>query len=176
MPAPAGVEPDGRDLTAVLTRGAASPHDELMLFDNEDVMAVRTQRWKYVAATYYHGVLAQISVRKQGLTDSLQLYDMAHEFAEEYSAASHHPEVVKDMQARLQRARDRFAPLRTHAAVASPAASLPATSGSPPRQDWVMRSSDQTRCRCSISLTLVARTPVERADQSMVLPPSAPIV
>jgi hypothetical protein len=35
---------DGRDISAVLTRMAGSPHDQLVLFDNEDVVGIRTQR------------------------------------------------------------------------------------------------------------------------------------
>ena len=52
-PLPAGVTLDGLDITDVLLAGAPSPHDELVLFNNEDVAAIRTQRWKYVAADYY---------------------------------------------------------------------------------------------------------------------------
>ncbi len=47
IPNPQGVELDGRDISALLTRGAPSPHDQLFLFNDEDVAAVRTQRWKY---------------------------------------------------------------------------------------------------------------------------------
>jgi arylsulfatase A len=133
--APAGVELDGKDISAVLTRGAASPHDELVLFDNEDVVAIRTQRWKYVAATYYHGYLTPISGRKRGLTDSPQLYDMARDRSENYSAASHNPEVVKDLQARLASAQQQFGPLRTRAATAMPAGGLSSLPTVPAHQD-----------------------------------------
>jgi arylsulfatase A len=112
VPLPAGVELDGKDISAVLMKGAPSPHDELILFDNEDVVAIRTQRWKYVAATYYRGYLTAISGRKNGLTDSPQLYDMAKDISESYSAASHHPDVVLDMQSRLSRAKEKFAPFK----------------------------------------------------------------
>jgi arylsulfatase A len=134
-PVPAGVEIDGRDISAVLTRGAPSPHDELILFDNEDVVAVRTQRWKYVAATYYHGYLTQIAGRKRDLTDSPQLYDMTQDSAENYSAASRNPDVVKDMQARLARATGQFARMKTRGASNVPPAGSSGTSTMPARQD-----------------------------------------
>jgi arylsulfatase A len=41
---PQGVLIDDRDISAVLTRLATSPHDQLVLFDNEDVVGIRTQR------------------------------------------------------------------------------------------------------------------------------------
>ena len=59
-PLPVGVMLDGLDITDVLLHGAPSPHDELVLFNNEDVAAIRTQRWKYVAADYYRLSLIHI--------------------------------------------------------------------------------------------------------------------
>lgn len=106
------IELDGRDISAVLTRGAPSPHDELVLFDDENVVAVRTQRWKYVASSYYHGHLAPMAWNKS-LTDQSQLYDMQADRSESYSAARSHPDVLADMQARFQRATERFAPLKS---------------------------------------------------------------
>jgi arylsulfatase A len=110
---PAGVEIDGRDISAVLTRGASSPHEELLLFDNEDVVAVRTERWKYVANTYYRNVLLPIDGTTPGLPKSPQLYDMRADGSESYSAASAHPDVVADMAGRLKRARVNFRPLKS---------------------------------------------------------------
>jgi len=108
LPNPGGAEIDGRDISALLTRGGPSPHDELLLFDNEDVVAIRTQRWKYVASTYYRGALRAID--KNG---ALQLYDMNADQSESYSAASRFPDVLKDMQARMDRARAKFDPMKT---------------------------------------------------------------
>ncbi|MBL8554388.1 MAG: sulfatase-like hydrolase/transferase [Phenylobacterium sp.] len=106
-PPPAGVEIDGRDLTATLTHGAPSPHDELLLFNDEDVVAVRTQRWKYVAADHYRGTV--LDIRDDGYP---QLYDMAHDPGETYSLAARQPQALHEMTARLARARARFEPLR----------------------------------------------------------------
>jgi arylsulfatase A len=106
-PLPAGVELDGRDITAVLTRGAASPHDELILFDNEVVAAIRTQRWKYVVKTHYGTILMPLDL--VGYED---LFDVMADPSESYSLAAEHPEVVADMKARITRARTAFKPLR----------------------------------------------------------------
>lgn len=105
---PAGIALDGRDLTQVLMKGAASPHDGLLLFNDEDVVAVRTPRWKYVGAQYYRGGL--LGIENRGYP---QLYDMAADPTESYSLASREPAVLKDMRARLARARADFQPLRT---------------------------------------------------------------
>lgn len=106
---PAGVTLDGRDITAMLERGAPTPHEELLLFNNEDVVAIRTQRWKLVTADYYRGYVMDLPSRGYP-----QLYDMQADPEENYSVADRHPDVVADLQARLDRARRDLAPFRTH--------------------------------------------------------------
>ncbi len=106
--APAGVALDGLDISDVLLRAAPSPHDQLVLFDNENVAAIRTQRWKYVAADYYRTGYFDLASRGYP-----QLYDMQAANAEDYSVSSHFPDVLADMKRRYERARDEFAPLKS---------------------------------------------------------------
>ena len=117
VPLPPGVTSDGRDLTAVLTRGAPSPHDELLLFSEADIAGIRAQHWKYVVADWYAGV--QNSLEKRGYP---QLYDLRTDPGESYSVASLHPGVLKAMEARLARARAIFTPLRPGKSRITPAA------------------------------------------------------
>ncbi len=112
-PLPQGVTLDGKDISAVLTKGAPTPHEELLLFDNEDLVAVRTQHWKYVASTHYHGFLLPVNLHRPGLTDAYQLYDMStRDISESYSVAVSHPDALADMQARFARAQSMFGPLK----------------------------------------------------------------
>jgi arylsulfatase A len=104
-PAPEGVTLDGKDISAVLTQGAASPHDELILFDNELPVAVRTQRWKYVAQGYYRGLM--LPYQAMGYAE---LYDLQADPSESYSVSATYPDVAKAMKARLMAARATFAP------------------------------------------------------------------
>jgi arylsulfatase A-like enzyme len=105
---PSGVALDGLDITNVLRSGAASPHDELVLFDSENVAAIRTQRWKYVASDYYRGTY--LSLEGRGYP---QLYDMEADEAENYSVATRYPDVLKDLRARFERAQQTFEPLKS---------------------------------------------------------------
>ncbi|HSV04723.1 MAG TPA: sulfatase [Phenylobacterium sp.] len=107
LPAPAGVALDGRDLTEVIMRGAPSPHEHLVLFDNEDPIGIRTQRWKYIASAYYRG--ARLPTALLGYE---QLYDLAADPSENYSVASVHPQVAADLRDRLAAAKAEFAPYR----------------------------------------------------------------
>lgn len=107
LPPPAGVTLDGRDLTAVLREGAPSPRDEIVLFDNEAVVGLRTQRWKYLTAAYYRGFRFPFA-----LGGYPQLYDMQVDPGESYSVADRHPDVLADMQARFARAEAEFKPYR----------------------------------------------------------------
>lgn len=105
---PPNVELDGRDLTPLLRgRATLSPHEELLLFDNEDVVGIRTQRWKYVAVDYYRTHLVPTDPRYP------QLYDIAADPSESYSCADRYPEVLADMRARLARARAHFAAFKS---------------------------------------------------------------
>jgi arylsulfatase A-like enzyme len=102
---PQGVEIDGRDISSVLMAGAPSPHEEILLFNNEEVVGVRTQRWKYIEQTYYRSLM--VNLERSGYA---QLYDMGRDVAESYSVAVTHPHVTLEMQTRLKRAREVYAP------------------------------------------------------------------
>lgn len=103
---PPAAELDGRDLTAVLTRGARSPHDELVLFNNEQVAAIRTDRWKYVARSYYRTIELPLAA-----VNGVGLFDVRADPSEAYNLASLHPDVMADMAARFARAKATFEPL-----------------------------------------------------------------
>jgi hypothetical protein len=70
------VDLDGLDIASLLTvPRAPSPHDELLLFINEDIAAIRTQRWKYVVRSHYRTFDAQLDL--PGRPDWPVLVDMA---------------------------------------------------------------------------------------------------
>lgn len=97
-------ELDGRDISGVLKTGEASPHEEIVLFDNNKVAAVRTPRWKYVARSYYRTY--DIALDRYPL-----LFDMAVDPGENYSVALNFPEDAADMRQRLERARAKYEPM-----------------------------------------------------------------
>lgn len=105
-PPPPGVLLDGKDLSAVWRANAPSPHEELVLFDNERVAAIRTDRWKYVGRSYYRGY--DLPLNRLGLN---LLFDVRADPSETYNLASLHPDVLKDMRARFDLARRTFEPL-----------------------------------------------------------------
>jgi arylsulfatase A-like enzyme len=107
LPPLQAVELDGRDITDVLVHGAPSPHEELVLFDNETPIAIRTQDWKYVGGAYYRG--AKLPYALLGYE---ALYDLRNDPSENYSAAANHPDVAKVMKARLDAATKAFAPFK----------------------------------------------------------------
>lgn len=99
---------DGRDIGPLIEgRSQTSPHDALVLFDNEDPVAIRTQRWSYVAGDYYRGRLFDTERRYP------QLYDMHADPGQTYSLADRHPDVLADMRRRLDEARQRYAPYKS---------------------------------------------------------------
>ena len=104
-----GATIDGKDIAPLFRKKAApSPHDELVLFDNEKVAAVRTDRWKFVARSYYRTY--DFPIERYGYL----LFDLKADPSESYDVSSVHPDVMKDMQARFDRARAAFEPLAVH--------------------------------------------------------------
>ncbi len=103
-PGVADRELDGRDISGVLKDGAQSPNDEIVLFDNAKVAAVRTARWKYVARSYYR----TYDVPLDGYP---LLFDMDVDPGENYSVARNYPDAATDMRARLAQARAKYEPM-----------------------------------------------------------------
>lgn len=97
---------DGRDISQVLLKGAASPHEEIVLFDNNKVAAIRTPRWKYVVRSYYRTYDVALDAFNYPL-----LFDLAQDPGENYSVRRSHPEVEAEMKTRLERARAALEPL-----------------------------------------------------------------
>jgi arylsulfatase A-like enzyme len=106
-PLPANVTIDGLDIADVLRNGAPSPHDELVLFDNENVVGIRTQAYKYVSSAYYRSVRLPFA-----LLGYEELYDLRRDPSESYSVAAEQPEILADMKRRFEAARKTFAPLK----------------------------------------------------------------
>jgi arylsulfatase A len=105
LPPLQGVALDGKDITRLLTDGAPSPHEALVLFDNEAPIGVRTQKWKYLSAAYYRGIKLPFA-----LLGYQELYDVEDDPSESYSVAVTHPDVAAAMKARLDQAHAEFAP------------------------------------------------------------------
>lgn len=103
---PEDLEFDGRDLSAVLLDDAPSPHEEIVLFNNAQVAAVRTARWKYIVRSYYRTY--DIPLDRHGYP---LLFDLDQDPGENYSVAALFPDALEEMKDRLERARARYEPL-----------------------------------------------------------------
>ena len=105
LPTP-DVELDGRDLSAVIFEDAPSPHDEIVLFDNAHVAAIRTAKWKYVVRSYYRKY--DVSLASFGYP---LLFDLEQDPGENYSVVRLYPEVAQEMKTRVERASAKYEPL-----------------------------------------------------------------
>ncbi|MEY4269927.1 MAG: hypothetical protein RLZZ58_1143 [Pseudomonadota bacterium] len=105
---PPGVEIDGRDIGGVLAGGKTSPHDHLILFNNEDVAGIRTQQWKLVLRESYRGLDLPLS-----LFGYTPLFDMARDPQERFAANQSAPDVVAALLKVAAEEKARFASLRT---------------------------------------------------------------
>jgi arylsulfatase A-like enzyme len=103
---PAPGELDGADISAVLLEDAPSPHEEMVLFNNEKVAAVRAGRWKYVGQSYYRTYDIPLAAMRYPL-----LFDLETDPGETYSLISLQPEIAAQMKARFERAQAKYEPM-----------------------------------------------------------------
>lgn len=97
---PADRKIDGFDITSVLKGQGPSRREELLFFAEQDLVAIRTPRWKYNRQRTYD------------VFGYDELYDLSKDPAENYNVRDRHPEVVAALAARLEQAKAEFAPLR----------------------------------------------------------------
>lgn len=97
---------DGADLSGVILRGEASPHDQIVLFDNAKIAAIRTAGFKFVARSYYRGLDIPL-----GRFNYPLLFDLKRDPGENYSVAALHPDALADHRARFDAARALYEPM-----------------------------------------------------------------
>ncbi|MEM9530956.1 MAG: sulfatase [Pseudomonadota bacterium] len=108
---------DGESLWPVLNGEPAPADRTLVLFNNEDIAGVRTQRWKYLVRAYYRDNYAAFDRFEAGFGFAYPLlYDMSEPRPERYSVASLHPEITRRLEQQVEEARSEFEPLRTQPA------------------------------------------------------------
>jgi arylsulfatase A-like enzyme len=103
---PPEIELDGRDVSRVILEGAPSPHEQIVLFNNAKVAAVRTKRWKYVAQSYYRTYDVDLLRFRYPL-----LFDLEQDVGENYGVALKFPDVAADMKSRLEAAKAKYEPM-----------------------------------------------------------------
>ena len=108
VPLPPGVVLDGRNLSPLWRAGGVSPHEQLILFNNERVAALRTPQWKFVGRSYYRPYNVPLAAIGYPL-----LFDVTRDPGETINMAARQPAVAADMAARFKAARELFEPLGT---------------------------------------------------------------
>ena len=107
---------DGKSLLPLLRGAEQSPHDYLYYFNNERVVGVRSQDWKFVTHAYYTGSLGAFEKFDElpGFERSYDLlFDARGQDGEAYSVADRHPAVAAALKKKLSLARAEFDAMRT---------------------------------------------------------------
>ena len=90
---------DGRDIWPVLTQGAKSPHDALLMAGRSaDHVAVRMGDWKLLLNASDDD--AEDGGKTVKPTGKLELYNLADDLSEKKNLANSHPEKVQELRAR----------------------------------------------------------------------------
>ena len=99
-PATQALTPDGLDIWPVLTQGAKSPHDALLLPGMApDKMALRMGNWKLLLNASDKD--AEESKGKEATSGKMELYNLADDIGEKQNLATSKPEKLAEMRARL---------------------------------------------------------------------------
>ena len=86
---------DGRDILPVLTQGAKTTHEEILLIGSRPgQQAIRVGDWKLL--------INPAEFRSRGKSEPIELYNVVEDISEKHNLAAAHPERVKAMRARLQ--------------------------------------------------------------------------
>jgi len=90
---------DGLDILPVLTNGAKSPHEEILLSCEPSQSSLRVGDWKIV-------INRQRATRKNpnpANANTVELFNLADDHSEQHNLAESHPEKLAEMQRRLAR-------------------------------------------------------------------------
>ncbi|MEE4152814.1 MAG: sulfatase [Erythrobacter sp.] len=98
---------DGRDISGVLMRAEATPHEVLFFFDGNDVAAIRDRRFRLVLSTFYRTF--PVPFERFG---TALLFDLERDPEERFSYLREHPDVKDRLMARVEAMRAEIAGLR----------------------------------------------------------------
>ena len=107
---------DGKSLLPLFEGRPKQPDRYLYFFNNEAVVGLRNQDWKYLTHAYYTGSIGAFEKFDQmaGFESSYDLlFDAKGVDGESYSVANRHPKTLARMKGDLARARKDFDRLRT---------------------------------------------------------------
>ena len=100
---PDDIELDGADIWPVLSDGAASPHETILFFNEDQIAAIRMGDWRLVVRSYYKTWDVPMAAVGYPL-----LFDLRRDPGELYSMAPDEPEQVDRMLRAIEAANDRL--------------------------------------------------------------------
>lgn len=106
---PDGLIIDGKNIMNLLTGASASPHQVVYYFNDEQIGALRTQRWKMMLQARYRGINRWFPEHEIYL-----LYDMENDPQERYSVAAQHPDAWQTMLEHLSAGQRELQSLALH--------------------------------------------------------------
>jgi len=98
---------DGKDIAPLMTgdQDAKSPHETFFYYRKDSLCAVRNDQWKLHVKTI-DLLDKDATPRVWGPVDILELYNLKEDVGETTNLAEEHPEVVAELQAKLQACRE----------------------------------------------------------------------
>lgn len=99
---PVDREIDGKNILALLTENATTPHEALYLFNDDRIAGVRSGRWKLVVESFYRTALPSFDNPQSYYGPDGLLFDLELDPSETYSYTRENPEVVARLREYLE--------------------------------------------------------------------------
>jgi arylsulfatase A-like enzyme len=103
---PASDAVDSHDLPAALLGRTTVGASICVEQDNAGAMALIDGFWKYIPPHKGRALLKAVNI-ETGFSSHPQLYDLREDIAEKHNVAGKHPDIIKQMEAKLQRIREK---------------------------------------------------------------------
>ena len=99
---------DGKNILPLLANGEKTPHEALLLFNNDRIAAVRSGRWKLVVESFYRTAIASFDNASSYYAPNGLLFDLEKDPSETYSYTRENPSVATRLRKLLEAGQKEF--------------------------------------------------------------------
>jgi len=99
---------DGKNILPVLANGENTPHEALLLFNNDRIAGVRSGRWKLVVESFYRTAISSFDNGSSYYAPNGLLFDLEKDPSETYSYTRENPSVATRLRKLLEAGQKEF--------------------------------------------------------------------
>ena len=105
---PASQVIDGKNILPLLANGEKTPHEALLLFNNDRIAGVRSGRWKLIVESFYRTAIASFDNASSYYAPNGLLFDLEKDPSETYSYTRENLSVATRLRKLLEAGQKEF--------------------------------------------------------------------